>query len=256
MKVIDLSCDLGEARSAEEAEAEETIWTLISSANVACGGHVGDDISMQRAVERARRFHVQLGAHPSFPDRENFGRRVMSMDPAGLRASISSQLQTLQRIAEEGGVELKHVKPHGALYNEAHRDRALAVTIVEAIAETSSSLEIVCAPGSELENVAREQELTVVLEAFGDRRYRDDGTLVPRDSADSLLTAFADAAAQVEQLVNRQHVIADNGKSVVLRFSTICLHGDMARSAGRIRAVRERLTQQGLRISSAGRVNA
>jgi UPF0271 protein len=254
MKAVDLSCDLGEARSAAEQEAEEKIWTLISSAYVACGGHIGDEASMRRAAEHARHYHVQLGAHPSYPDRANFGRKTMSIEPEALRASLVTQLRALREIAASEKVDVQHVKPHGALYNDAYRDRALAEIIIDAIAEVSKELEVVCPAGSEMENAAKERELVVVQEAFGDRRYREDGRLVPRDAAESQLTAFADAAAQVEQLILQQRVIADNGKLLPIRFSTICLHGDMPRSAGRIQAVRERVQHHRVRIASAARL--
>jgi 5-oxoprolinase (ATP-hydrolysing) subunit A len=221
--VIDISADLGEG-----APGEDEIWPLITSANVACGGHIGDDASMSHAARRAREFGVQLGAHPSYPDRENFGRVSLSIAPDVLRASLVAQIESLRRHAP-----LHHIKPHGALYNDAHRDRALAEVIIDAIGEMA----IVCSDTSQMAAAARARGVRVIREAFADRRYEPDGSLMSRKLPGSLLTVD-EAAAQAALLANERAVIARDGSRITIEYDTICIHADMENAAERLRAIR------------------
>jgi 5-oxoprolinase (ATP-hydrolysing) subunit A len=223
LTAIDISADLGEG-----AAGEEEIWPLITSANVACGGHVGDDASMAWAAQRARVLGVRLGAHPSYPDRENFGRVSMAIAPDDLRASLVAQIASLQRHAP-----LHHVKPHGALYNDAHRDRALAEVIVDAIGEMA----IVCSDTSQMAATARARGLRVIREAFADRRYEPDGSLMSRKLPGSLLNVD-EAAAQAAMLAKERAVIARDGTRITVDFDTICIHADMENAVARLRAIR------------------
>jgi len=224
--VIEISADLGEG-----APGEDEIWPLVDAANVACGGHVGDEASMAFAAARAREFGVRLGAHPSYPDRANFGRVSMSMPAEELRAALVSQIESLAKHAP-----LHHVKPHGALYNDAHRDRALADVIIDAIGDRA----IVCSDTSEMAAAARARDLRVVREAFADRRYEPDGSLMSRKLAGSLLSVD-EAAAQAEMLANERAVIARDGTRIRVDFDTICIHADMENAVARLRAIRQRL---------------
>ncbi len=225
--MIDLSADLGEG-----APGEDEIWPLIDSANVACGGHTGDLASMTHAAARARELGVRLGAHPSYPDRANFGRKSMTMPAAALRDSLIAQLDALRALAP-----VHHVKPHGALYNDAHRDRRLAEVIVEAVGK---GVAIVCADSSQMAAVARERGVPVIAEAFADRRYRADGSLTPRSEPGSLLTV-EEAAAQAALLAREGVAIAGDGSRVAIRFDTLCIHADMEHAVERLRAVRQAL---------------
>ena len=189
-RMIDLSCDLGEARNDVERSTERSIWPLIGAANVACGGHVGDHATMGEAIELCLAHGVTLGAHPSYPDREGFGRIPMDMRGEDLLIALSSQLSSLQDLAAERGLALERVKPHGALYNEAHHDARLASTIVRATRDVTPEAAIVCAAGSRLEEVAVAEGCAVIREAFADRRYRTDGSLVSRYEANALLLDF------------------------------------------------------------------
>jgi UPF0271 protein len=233
--VSDLSADMGEG-----SPGEEEIWPLISSANVACGGHVGDAESMAHAARRARELSVRLGAHPSYPDRPNFGRKSMSMSPAALRASLAEQIAALREAADREGVVLRHVKPHGALYNDAHHDRNLAGVIVDAMRQVDRALAIVVPDTSQMASAARAAGTLVVREAFADRRYNADGSLVSRKEAGSLLTVD-EAADQAEMLVRERAVIAGDGSRIKVVFDTICIHADMENAVGRLRAIRKRL---------------
>lgn len=233
--MIDLSADMGEG-----SPGEEEIWPLISSANVACGGHVGDAESMTHAARRARELNVRLGAHPSYPDRPNFGRKSMSMSPAALRASLSEQIAALREVADGEGVVLRHVKPHGALYNDAHHDRTLAGVIVDALRQVDRALAIVVPDASQMASAARAAGTPVVREAFADRRYNADGSLVSRKEAGSLLTVD-EAADQAEMLVRERAVVARDCSRVRVAFDTICIHADMENAVERLRAIRKRL---------------
>jgi len=221
--VIDLSADLGEG-----APGEDDIWPLIDSANVACGGHVGDEASMRDAVARARQHNVKLGAHPSYPDRENFGRVSLALPAEELRAALMSQLDALRAFAP-----LHHVKPHGALYNDAHKDRALAEVIIDAIGD----LAIVCSDSSQMAAAARARGLRVIREAFADRRYEPDASLMSRKLAGSLLTVD-EAAQQARMLATEGAVIARDGSRIAIPFDTICIHADMEQAVERLRAIR------------------
>ena len=224
--MIELSADLGEG-----SPGEEEIWPLIQRANVACGGHVGDDDSMRVAAELARAHGVILGAHPSYPDREHFGRRSLSLAPSDLRASLVAQLAALRAFGE-----VHHVKPHGALYNDAHKDRALADVIVSAL---EPSLALVAPDHSQMAAAARAAGIRVIREAFADRRYEPDGSLTPRSVPGSTLTVD-EAAAQASLLAREGVVVARDGSRVALAFDTLCIHADMADAVTRLRAIRAR----------------
>ncbi|HEX9459769.1 MAG TPA: 5-oxoprolinase subunit PxpA [Thermoanaerobaculia bacterium] len=229
--MIDLSADLGEG-----AQDEPEIWPLITSANVACGGHYGDADSMTHAAGRARELGTHIGAHPSYPDRANFGRKSMSMPPDALRATLVEQITALRDIAGS----LHHVKPHGALYNDAHKDRTLAENLIAAIRDVDPTLPIVCSDSSQMAAAARAADTPVIREAFADRRYNPDGSLVSRSEPGSLLTVD-EAAAQAALLAKEGSVIARDGTRISVPFDTICVHADMEHAVERLRAIRKML---------------
>ena len=220
--IVELSADLGEG-----SPGEDEIWPLIQRANVACGGHIGDAASMREAADNARKYNVILGAHPSYPDRENFGRESMAMDPAALRDAIIAQIAALEAIAP-----VHHVKPHGALYNDAHRDVVLARVIVDAIEGRA----LVAPAHSQMATAAREAGTPFIAEAFADRRYEPDGSLTPRSIAGSTLT-IEEAAAQAALLAREHVVIARDGSRISVHFDTLCIHADMPGAAERLRAI-------------------
>ena len=228
---LELSADLGEG-----SPGEEEIWPLIQRANVACGGHTGDDDSMREAAELARKHGVLFGAHPSYPDREHFGRKSLAIAPEELRVSLIAQLDALRRFAE-----VRHVKPHGALYNDAHKDRALADVIVSALDPTVA---IVAPDSSQMAAAARAAGIPVIREAFADRRYEPDGSLTPRSIAGSTLTV-EEAAAQAALLAAEGTVVARDGTRLAIPFDTLCIHADMPRAVERLRAIRAALKERG-----------
>jgi 5-oxoprolinase (ATP-hydrolysing) subunit A len=233
--VIDLSADLGEG-----SPGEDEIWPLIGSANVACGGHTGDTASMREAVRLAKLHSVRLGAHPSYPDRDDFGRRSMDLPPETLRSSLVSQVATLRRIGMEEGVKLRHVKPHGALYNDLHRDSVRAAVVAEAMLEVDPSLSIVCGESSAMAAVARRRGLRIIREAFADRRYTPVGSLVLRSDPRACL-GIEEAAQQARLLVREGCVVAADGSRLPVGFDTLCVHADMESAPARLRAVRAAL---------------
>jgi UPF0271 protein len=222
--IVELSADLGEG-----SPGEEEIWPLIHRANVACGGHTGDADSMRAAAALALRHHVILGAHPSYPDRENFGRKSLSIPPEELRASLLAQLAALRAF---GAVQ--HVKPHGALYNDAHKDRALAEVIVSTLDPATA---IVAPDASQMAAAARAAGILVIREAFADRRYEPDGSLTPRSLPGSTLT-IEEAAQQATLLAREGAVIARDGTRLAIPFDTLCIHADMPGAVERLRAIR------------------
>jgi UPF0271 protein len=228
--VIDLSADLGEG-----SPREDELWPLITSANVACGGHTGDEHSMREAAELARRHGVRLGAHPSYPDRANFGRKSIDITPAALRDSLIAQISALHAIEP-----VHHVKPHGALYNDAHKDRALASVIIAAMHALSPSLALVAPDHSAMAAAARAAGTPVIREAFADRRYEPDGSLTPRGVPDALLS-IEEAATQAVLLATEAAVITRDGTRLAIPFDTLCIHADMDGAVDRLHEIRTRL---------------
>jgi UPF0271 protein len=225
--VIEISADMGEG-----APDEPQIWPLIDAANVACGGHYGDEQTMRAAVADALNHSVVIGAHPSYPDRANFGRKSMQLDPASLRETLVEQIRALAALTP-----LRHVKAHGALYNHAHRDAALAAILLDALTTVGASLAIVCPARSEMSTAAAARGIRVIREAFADRRYERDGSLTPRSVERSTLDVN-EAAAQARLLAREGVVIARDGTRIALPFDTLCVHSDMPQAVARLRAIR------------------
>lgn len=239
---VELSCDLGEASTDEWRAVERELWNLIDAANVACGGHAGDEQSMRDAARIASERGIILGAHPSYPDRENFGRKSMAIDARELRRALIHQLSAFAKIAAAEGVAVQRIKAHGALYNDAHRDRALAEVLVDAAREVDESISIVAADTSQMALAARDRGMHVIREAFVDRRYMPDGALVSRKDADALLS-IDEAAEQAERLAKTRAVITRDGSTLPLEFDTLCIHADTPRAVERAKAIRKRLDQ-------------
>ena len=237
--MIELSADLGEASDDDARAVERAIWPMIDAANVACAGHAGDTASMEEAVRTVSRLGVVLGAHPSYPDRENFGRVSIRMEADDLRRSLIDQIAALHQIATAGGVIVRRVKAHGALYNDAHRDRELADILVSAVRAVDPAMALVASAQSRMADAARQAGTPLIREAFADRRYRPDGSLVPRNEQDALLSV-AEAAEQADRLA-RERAVDARGHRLAIDFDTICIHADMRDSVARLQAIRQRL---------------
>jgi len=249
--VIDLNSDMGESYGAYTMGADDEILRWVTSANVACGWHGGDPSVMRRTIERAKALGVAVGAHPSYPDLLGFGRRVMQISRQEARDYMLYQIGALRAFAEALGVTLQHVKPHGAIYNVAVKDRELSLGIAEGIADAGGRLILVGLPGSELLQAGQEMGLRVAREAFGDRAYNEDGTLVSRKLPGSLIT---DPGAVAERVLGftRGTMTAITGREIRIQVDTICLHGDTPGAGAIARRVRERLEAAGIKPRPMG----
>lgn len=240
---IDLNADLGEG-----GQHDRELLTLVTSANISCGAHAGSESDITSAIRYALRHDVGIGAHPSYPDRPGFGRRSLDMAPAALRETLAHQMLELrQRVEAEGGA-LRHIKPHGALYNQAARQPGLARTVCEAVEAVDGNLLVVGLAGSAFIGIARERGLQVLEEAFADRRYADDGSLVPRTDPAAVLSTVEDMASQGLALASGAGVSSINGQHLDLRADTICLHGDHPEALVAARHLRTMLDNSGIRV--------
>lgn len=243
MQSIDLNADLGEG-GAYDAD----LMGVVSSCNVACGGHAGEAASMARTVRLAIENGVSVGAHPSYPDREGFGRRSLSIGLDDLYDSLTMQAESLLDIAGELGASVRHLKPHGALYNDAARDAALADIVARTAAELPGDVCLVGPPGSELECAAAGNDLVFIAEAFVDRAYRPDGGLVSRDEDGAVHTDVDRMIAQALLLAIHQAVDTAGGRRIHVPARTLCVHGDTPGAAEAARAIRKALEAQGVEI--------
>jgi 5-oxoprolinase (ATP-hydrolysing) subunit A len=239
---IDLNADLGEGCANDHA-----LLQLVSSANIACGFHAGDAQTMRQSVLWAMEYGVAIGAHPSFPDRENFGRTAMQLPPETVYAQVVYQLGALAAIVKaEGGV----MKPHGMLYNQAAVDPLLADAIAKAVKAVDSSLRLVGLAGSELIRAGERAGLVTRQEVFADRRYQGDGTLVPRSQPDALIESDELALSQTLAMVQRQQVQARDSSWVAVQADTVCVHGDGAHALDFARRLRHSFQQQNITVTA------
>lgn len=245
---IDLNADVGESYGAWVMGADADLMPLITSANVACGAHAGDPLTMWRTVALAKRHGVAVGAHPGYPDRDGFGRRDLPMTPYELEASLLAQMGALSAIAGGLGIQLTHVKPHGALYNRAAADIELAAAVAGAVARLPKRLTLVGLAGSALIDAALAAGLPVADEAFADRAYEPDGSLRSRDLPGAVHTDPTLAAAQAVSIAGDGRVRAHDGSTLEIRADTICIHGDTPGAAAIARAVREALEAAGIEV--------
>jgi 5-oxoprolinase (ATP-hydrolysing) subunit A len=243
--VVDLNADLGEG-SGHDTE----LFELISSASIATGFHAGDADTMHAAVLAAKAQGVAVGAHPSFFDRENFGRKELKVTVDEVFDAVAFQLGVFQAIAEAAGMRPNHVKPHGALYNMAVRDEKLADAIARAIRSVDSRLILFAPDNTELARAGEAKGLPVAREVFADRNYLSDGWLVPRTRADALLTDPVEAAKRVLRMLRKGKVRSVEGNDVNVRAETICVHGDTPGAVEFARELRSQLVSQGVRISA------
>ena len=223
---IDLNCDMGEVPEAIADGTQEALMRSITSVNIACRGHAGDEQTMKTTIEQALRWKLAIGAHPGYPDRANFGRLELKLPPNEISASIFEQVKTLADVADRCGAPVVHVKPHGALYNQAVRNRELAEAIAKGVARWNREVVLIGLAGSLMLDVFREAGFAVAAEAFADRRYEADGTLRSRKFEDALIRNPEEAAWQALGIAERGVVIASDGSEVSVDAQTICIHGD------------------------------
>jgi UPF0271 protein len=250
MKRMDLNCDMGELPDAIIDGTQESLMPSLTSVNIACGGHAGDAQTMKTTIEQALRWKLAVGAHPGYPDRANFGRLELSLPPEAIADSICEQVKALAEVAAACGAVVTHVKPHGALYNQAVGNRVLAEAIAEGVARWNRDVILVGLAGSLMLDVFGEAGFRVAAEAFADRRYEANGTLRSRKFDDALIRDPAEAGRQALQIVRRNTVIAHDGTEVAVSAQTICIHGDTPGASKIAAAVAQTLRQAGVELKA------
>ena len=252
MTTIDLNCDLGESFGHYKLGENTAILKYITSANIACGFHAGDPSVMRETVARCMEHHVSIGVHPGLPDLVGFGRREMAISPTEAYDLTVYQIGALHAVATSQGGTIRHVKPHGALYNMAAKNPALAEAIAKAVYDVSPNLILFGLAGSELITAGQKYGLPIANEVFADRTYTNDGTLTPRSNNNAVITSDEAALAQVLQMVKTQTVNATSGETVFLQADTICLHGDGEKAVVFAKMISETLTTEGIDIKAIG----
>jgi UPF0271 protein len=250
---IDLNADVGESIGPWPMGDDERLIPLVSSVNVACGAHAGDPLTIERTIQLALDHGVAVGAHPGYPDLVGFGRRDLDMTADELLASIVYQVGAVGAVARSLGAVLRHVKPHGALYNRAARDPDVAGTVAAAIKRVSAELVLVGLAGSALLEAGRAAGLPVAAEAFADRAYEADGSLRSRRLDGAILATPAAAASQAVTIARDGRVTAHDGSPVDVRADTICVHGDTPGAVAYATAIRAALGAEGVTIAALGR---
>lgn len=246
---IDLNADMGESFGAYTIGADEQVMPSITSANVACGFHAGDPAVMRRTVRMARAANVSVGAHPGFQDLAGFGRRDMRVSPQEAEDMVLYQIGALAAIARSESVPLRHVKPHGALYNMAVRDRPLADAIARAVRAFDPGLVLYALPGSELMRAGEAAGLVVAAEGFADRSYERDGSLTPRARAGAVIHDASTVVNRAVRMAVAGKVTAVDGSEIVMRVQTICTHGDTPGAQELTRAIRAGLERAGVTVA-------
>jgi UPF0271 protein len=240
---IDINADVGEG-----INNEADLLPLVSSCNIACGGHAGDQETMRQVVKLAIQNKVKIGAHPSFPDTKNFGREVLDISCSALYTSLVDQIKDLMIVAREERVLLHHVKPHGALYNLAAHDKETAEVIVEVMKRFHQPLILYVPYGSLIAKLAQKEGIAITYEAFADRNYNPDLSLVSRKEPNALITVSEVMFEHVHNMIVHQHVKSITGEEVAIKAETFCIHGDNPKALELARELKEKLTMSGIQI--------
>jgi UPF0271 protein len=244
---IDLNADLGEFRNEEEFNNEVELLQFISSCNIASGGHIGDRSSISRIIEHAKKLNVAIGIHPSYPDKLGFGRRPMMISDKELMTSLHQQINNFMEVASQHSITVDHIKLHGQLYNDASKSRKLCEMILRIIKEYDLTLNIVGQFDSILEKVCNKHNQPFIAEAFVDRRYNPDLTLVKRSEANALIDSVNEQVLQAKQIVIDHSIIVDN-HPIIIRAKTLCIHGDHRGALAALRSIRSALEAEGIEI--------
>ncbi len=249
MPKIDLNCDLGESFGAYTIGMDAQVIPYVNSANVACGFHAGDPPVMERTVALCKKYGAAVGAHPGFPDLQGFGRRRLKMSPAEVKACVQYQIGALGAFCDAQGVPLHHVKPHGALYNMAAKDRALADAIAAAVKESAPEAVLLGLSGSEMLKAAEAIGLRTASEVFADRGYRPDGSLVPRGEPGAMIEDEDEAIARVIRMVKEGRVTARDGSDIAIRPDSVCVHGDGPKALVFVQKISAALAAEGIKAA-------
>jgi UPF0271 protein len=245
---INLNCDLGEKSKHHSNEHDPELLEIVNSANIACGFHAGDLETMNMVIQISKNNGVSIGAHPSFNDPENFGRKRMNLSSSEIRKLIIDQYEILQNIAVKNNEVVSHIKPHGALNNMACEDIELSNTLANAIKEIDKDLIYLVPTGSKMEEAAKKLNMKVACEIFADRNYEDDGNLVSRKNSNALITDPEEAKKHVLKMVQNQALNCHSGKQIPCKIDSVCIHGDNVSSLATANSIRNNLKANGLRL--------
>ena len=247
---ININCDLGESSKLHSTKNDPLLLEIVNSANIACGYHAGDKRTMEKTIEISKRNNVSIGAHPSFNDPENFGRKRINLPANEIKKLIIDQVNILSKIAQEKKMIITHIKPHGALNNMACENYDLAKTIAESIIEVNKNLIFLVPTGSEMEKAGKKLNLKVAAEIFADRNYEDDGNLVSRKKNNAMITDPDIAKKHVIKMVEAQAINCYSGKQIPCDIDSICVHGDGKNALGTAKEIREGLIKSGVTLKS------
>jgi len=248
-KSIDINCDLGESYGNFKVGNDDAVFPYLSSCNIACGFHGGDPYHIKNTIAKAIENDVQIGAHPSYPDRLGFGRNKMSIAGNELQAIIEYQVAALKSMAESQGAQVKYVKPHGALYNSMSNDLEEAKYVIAGIQAIDAGLKVMGLAGSQLETYAHAQGIDFISEGFADRRYEQDGSLRSRRKEEAVIHSAADASRQVLSLAQDQKLVAYGGKEINIMVKSICIHGDNPAAVEILKAIHKELKIHNIQIT-------
>ena len=245
---ININCDLGEKSKHHSNKNDPDLLEIVNSANVACGFHAGDDESMNQVIKISKKNNVSIGAHPSFNDLENFGRQRMKLSSSEIKKLIIDQYEILQKIADQYGATVSHIKPHGALNNMACEDIELATILAQTINEISKDLIYLVPTGSKMEIAAKTFNMKIACEIFADRNYEDNGNLVSRKKPHALITNPEEAKKHVLRMVKNQALNCHSGKQIPCLIDSVCIHGDNDSSLATAKSIRDNLIANGLKL--------
>ncbi|NLR93112.1 5-oxoprolinase subunit PxpA [Flammeovirga agarivorans] len=245
MKFIDLNADLGEG-----FPYDEELLQLVSSCNIACGGHAGTTASMSTTIALAKKYHVTIGAHPSYPDKENFGRKVIDISTTELKSTLTQQIQQLIELAKLQNINVEYIKPHGALYNKAMVDISTAEVIAQVVLAINPELPILGMPNSELEAICLKNNITFIKEGFADRKYTNAGQLVARSQHGAVIHSPTEVWEQIDQMISLQQVNTIDQLSIDMKVDSICFHGDTPEALALLKYVHQQLTEHSSSIQS------
>jgi len=246
---ININCDLGESSKLHSTENDPLLLEIVNSANIACGYHAGDKSTMEKTIEISKKNNVSIGAHPSFNDRKNFGRKRLNLPPDEIKKIVIDQINILSNIANNKGVKVTHIKPHGALNNMACENYDLAKIIAETIIEVDKELIFLVPTGSQMEKVGKKLGMKIAAEIFADRNYEDDGNLVSRSKKNALITDPEIAKKHVIKMVEKQTLNCYSGKQIPCEIDSICVHGDGKSAVNTAKKIKEGLIASGVTLN-------
>lgn len=250
MAAIDLNCDLGESFGAYKIGMDEEVIPYITSANVACGYHAGDPLVMKKTVAMCKARGVGIGAHPGYPDLLGFGRRNMTVKPEEAKAYVMYQVGALKAFCDAEGVSMRHVKPHGALYNMAGKDYALARAIAEGVQAVDGNLRLMALSGSQMIRAAEDIGLPYASEVFADRAYQSDGSLVPRTQPGAMIEEEDEAIRRVIRMALEGKVTSIDGEEIAIRADSVCVHGDGPKALAFVKKIHAALEAEGIEVKA------